>query len=83
MAVGYMPITLMRSPLTSATSPLDFWGRRWNRLIHGLFKRTVFQPMVKHGVPKAAASMSAFVVSGLFHEYVGHHHPLSHRATTH
>ena len=25
MAMGYMPITLMRSPLTAATSPLDFW----------------------------------------------------------
>lgn len=67
--LGFEPITVFRSPLVFSSSPLDFWGRRWNRLIHGLFKRTVFKPLVQASVPKVLASLMAFFVSGLFHEY--------------
>ena len=68
-ALGYTPIEVFRSPLLLATSPSDFWGRRWNLLIHGLFKRTIFKPLRARGVPAELAGVSAFVVSGLFHEY--------------
>lgn len=67
--LGYTPIEVFRNPLLLATSPADFWGRRWNLLIHGLFKRTIFKPLRARGVPAELAGVSAFVVSGLFHEY--------------
>jgi len=68
-ALGFQPAVLFRDPLTRATSPSDFWGRRWNLLIHGLFKRTIYFPITKRGVPPAAAAAFAFLISGAFHEY--------------
>lgn len=67
--LGYAPQPLFFDPLTRASSPADFWGRRWNLLIHGLFKRSVHGPLVRRGAPAAAAAALAFGVSGAFHEY--------------
>ena len=69
LALGYAPQPFFRAPLTSATSPIDFWSRRWNLLIKGLFHRSVFTPMRARGAPPAMGALAAFVVSGLFHEY--------------
>ena len=66
---GFAPRTMWRAPLLTSTSVADFWGRRWNLLIHGLFRRTVFSPLSRRGVPAWAAGALAFAVSGLFHEY--------------
>lgn len=66
---GFTPLECFRHPLLLSTSPADFWGRRWNLLIHGLFKRTIFKPLRARGLPAQAAAASAFLVSGLFHEY--------------
>lgn len=67
--LGFTPQVCFRNPLLLSSSPADFWGRRWNLLIHGLFKRTVFKPLRARSVPAHAAAVSAFLVSGLFHEY--------------
>lgn len=32
------PIEIMREPLTKSRSPRDFWGCRWNLVVHGLLK---------------------------------------------
>ena len=66
---GYAPEIMFRDPLLRSTSLSDFWGRRWNLLIHGLLKRTVFRPLTRRGVPAWGASVVVFAVSGLFHEY--------------
>jgi len=67
---GYSPQQTFRSPLLRSTSISDFWSRRWNLLIHGLFRRTVFAPLTRHGrVPMWAAGLVAFSLSGVFHEY--------------
>ena len=66
---GFAPRTMWRAPLLTSTSVSDFWGRRWNLLIHGLFRRTVFSPLTQRGVPAWAAGALAFAISGLFHEY--------------
>lgn len=58
----------MRQPLLLSGSVRDFWGRRWNLLIHRLMHRIFFVPVKPRFGPRAAA-ISAFVVSGLFHEY--------------
>ena len=49
-AAGFQPQTVFNSPLLRTTSVSDFWGRRWNLLIHGLFRRSVFQPFVAAAV---------------------------------
>ena len=61
--------TMFDQPLLKSTSISEFWSRRWNMLIHGLFKRTVFRPLTRQGFPPWSAGALAFVISGLFHEY--------------
>jgi len=70
LALGFEPTTLNRSPLTASLSPIDFWSRRWNLVIKGLFHRTIFRPLRERGLPTPIASLSAFAVSGLIHEYI-------------
>ena len=58
------------SPLTKSTSPSDFWGRRWNALVHIVLKGGVYIPLRKNGFSKGIAALATFVASGLLHEYV-------------
>ena len=59
----------MVNPVFTASSPSDFWGRKWNLVIHGALKRGVFKPVYKISSRKYVAVIAAFVASGLFHEY--------------
>jgi Membrane bound O-acyl transferase family len=59
---------IMRAPIM-ASSLSDFWGRRWNAAFRDLAHAYVFRPLVGcMGV--AAATMAAFLVSGLVHDLV-------------
>ena len=69
LTLGYKPQVAFRNPLTASTSPTDFWSRRWNLLVRGLFHRTVFTPLRNRSFPAWVSALSAFVVSGAFHEY--------------
>lgn len=69
-AAGFSPQRTFDAPLLRTTSLSDFWSRRWNLLIHGLFRRSVFVPLTRgRGVPAWAAGLVAFMISGAFHEY--------------
>ena len=69
-AAGFCPQRTFAAPLLRTTSLSDFWSRRWNLLIHGLFRRSVFVPLTRgRGVPAWAAGLAAFAISGAFHEY--------------
>jgi hypothetical protein len=57
-------------PMFLSTSPSDFWGRRWNNLIHIGLKQGVYKPMRWNTGNHTLASVTAFVVSGLYHELV-------------
>ena len=60
-------------PLFCATSPADFWGRRWNSLVHRNLMEGVYKPVravVASPYSKPVAVAATFVVSGLLHEYV-------------
>jgi alginate O-acetyltransferase complex protein AlgI len=59
---------IMNRPLRS-TSVSEFWGRRWNAAFNDLAARLVFRPVARH-TGTAAATVIAFVVSGLIHELV-------------
>jgi len=69
VAFGAKSRTVMNNPLMMTTSPSDFWGRRWNLLVHGCLKRGVFKPVLERS-SKAIALWSTFIASGLFHEYI-------------
>jgi len=59
---------LMDAPLRS-TSLTDFWGRRWNGAFNDLALRLVFRPAARR-IGIVAATLTAFLVSGLVHELV-------------
>ena len=58
------------APLQHCTSPSDFWGRRWNNLIHTCLKNGVFKPIRSLGGPTTLAVFATFIASGLFHEWL-------------
>lgn len=67
---GIETMDLNIAPLTTSTSPSDFWGNRWNRVVSSALKRGVFIPMRKQGFSWPVAAMTTFAASGLLHEYL-------------
>lgn len=63
----------MMNPIFEATSASDFWGRRWNLIVHGALKRGVFKPVYKMSSSKGCAVLASFLASGMFHEYLLYH----------
>lgn len=57
-------------PMLLSESVSEFWGRRWNNLIHVGLKQGVYKPVRAATHSKFMASIAAFVVSGICHEYV-------------
>ncbi len=60
----------MNNPLLTATSPSDFWGRKWNSIVHSVLKNGVFKPMYNFTSNRPLAVFSSFIASGLFHEWI-------------
>lgn len=69
---GFDTVPAMRHPLLLSKSIKEFWGRRWNMVIHNLMWRSFFKPLAARGGLKYrhAGAFLAFVMSGLFHEYM-------------
>lgn len=67
---GYETQPVMINPLFGSSSPSDFWGRRWNRLIHDCLKHGVYKPIRSLGGPHLLGVLGAFVASGAFHEWL-------------
>jgi len=63
-------IYITNNPMLLSTSPSDFWGRRWNKLIHMGLKQGIYKPVRWHTGNRTLASVAAFAASGLYHEYV-------------
>lgn len=38
LLTGFSTVTVMHAPMTESTSPSEFWGKRWNRMIHAVLK---------------------------------------------
>ena len=53
-----------------STSPSEFWGKRWNLLVHRGLKNGVYKPVRQQTASREKAVMAAFLVSGIIHEYV-------------
>jgi alginate O-acetyltransferase complex protein AlgI len=59
---------IMDHPLRS-TAVSEFWGRRWNAAFNDLAVRLVFRPVARN-TGTFAATLIAFIASGLIHELV-------------
>lgn len=70
LLTGRETIQFDNHPLTASTSPADFWGRRWNLLIHECLKDGVYKPVLSFGGAQWLATFAAFTASGLFHEWL-------------
>jgi hypothetical protein len=57
---------LWHCPL-AATSLVDFWGRRWNRIFSGMFREILFFPLARR-LGANLAMFAVFLYSGLAHE---------------
>lgn len=57
-------------PMFFSCSISDFWGRRWNRLVHAGLKNGIYKPVRSLTNSRAIATVTTFFVSGLIHEYV-------------
>ncbi|MCL7042542.1 hypothetical protein MKW94_021507 [Papaver nudicaule] len=59
-----------------STSLQDFWGKRWNLMVTGILRPTIYQPVqslcMRFGkrCAKLIALLATFVVSGLMHELI-------------
>jgi len=69
---GVQTYEIVLNPMLKSKSPSDFWGRRWNMLVHNGLKNGVYKPTRKHTSSKLLAVVATFVVSGIIHEYVNY-----------
>ena len=67
---GYQTLPVMLNPLLESRSPLDFWGRRWNLVVHQVLKNGVFKPMRKYCGSTKISVFATFLASGMFHEWL-------------
>lgn len=71
LLAGIKTIDIADNPFFLSKSPSDFWGRRWNCLVHGVLKRGVYKPVRKFTANSAAlAAVATFIASGVLHEYI-------------
>eukprot|EP00985_Skeletonema_marinoi_P017905 scaffold9914_cov142-Skeletonema_marinoi.AAC.2 len=68
---GIKTAKMMDSPVLNSRSIAEFWGRRWNYLVHCVLKRGVYKPIRKYG-SATFASFVVFLASGLIHEFLSY-----------
>jgi hypothetical protein len=66
---GFQTEDVVNNPMFGSTSPSDFWGNRWNKLIHRGLKQGVYKPVRAETGSRNLATMATFLASGLAHEY--------------
>jgi len=67
LVTGYKTHNLMDNPCLTARSYSQFWGSKWNLVIHDVLKGGVYLP-VRRNFPRYVAMLATFVASGVFHE---------------
>ena len=70
LAYGYETNEVVINPMFKSRSPSDFWGRRWNTIVHRGLKNGAYKPVRKFTNSRTMSVLAAFVVSGIIHEYV-------------
>ena len=67
-AKGYYTEPIFLNPILQSRSVREFWGQRWNLVIHRLLKHGVLRPARQY-VSTTMAIGLAFFVSGLLHDF--------------
>jgi len=70
VSTGIMTERVVENPMFASRTPSQFWGRKWNNLVHSLLKSGIYKPVRQMTSSRKAAIFSAFLASGLLHEYV-------------
>jgi len=70
LLAGIRTMDIADNPFFLSKSPSDFWGRRWNCLVHGVLKRGIYKPVRRSTANAAMAAVATFVASGVLHEYI-------------
>jgi len=70
LMLGIQTKGAMKNPIFTSTSIAEFWGERWNLIVHGTLKRGVFKPIYRFSSSKIFGVLATFLASGLFHEYI-------------
>lgn len=70
LLTGYESEAVMDNPLLESQSPSDFWGRRWNLLVHTVLKNGVYKPVRSIPSSRTTAILTTFISSGIFHEWI-------------
>ena len=70
LLAGIKTMDIADNPFFLSSSPSDFWGRRWNCLVHGVLKRGIYKPVRSMSENAALAAVATFVASGVLHEYI-------------
>ena len=65
---GFYTKPVFDNPMLGSSSPPEFWGRRWNLVIHRTLKQGIYLP-AKQFFPTYVAASLAFLFSGLLHDY--------------
>jgi len=68
--LGLQQIPMMLNPIFDSLSVSDFWGKKWNMVVHGMLKRGVYKPIRSAHGSALTATVAAFVASGIFHEWL-------------
>lgn len=63
---------IVLNPMFKSKSPSEFWGRRWNTLVHKGLKNGVYKPTRAYTSSRMLAVVAAFAVSGIIHEFVNY-----------
>eukprot|EP00594_Rhizosolenia_setigera_P017024 CAMPEP_0178955942 /NCGR_PEP_ID=MMETSP0789-20121207/9912_1 /TAXON_ID=3005 /ORGANISM="Rhizosolenia setigera, Strain CCMP 1694" /LENGTH=415 /DNA_ID=CAMNT_0020637683 /DNA_START=352 /DNA_END=1599 /DNA_ORIENTATION=+ len=63
-------IDVTQNPMFESSSPSDFWGNRWNKLVHQTLKGGVYKPIRSMTNSATVATLSTFFLSGLLHDYL-------------
>jgi hypothetical protein len=69
LLTGFDSYPIMDNPCLTARTPSEFWGRKWNLVIHEVLKTGVYLPVRRH-FSKYVAMLASFITSALFHEWI-------------
>jgi len=70
---GLATLPIFFNPLFTSTCPSEFWGKKWNLVIHRTLKHGAYLPVRQFfsdcGNGKFLAILATFLASGLLHDY--------------
>mmetsp|Transcript_30361 Transcript_30361/g.66745 ORF Transcript_30361/g.66745 Transcript_30361/m.66745 type:complete len:430 (-) Transcript_30361:180-1469(-) len=69
-STGIMTRKVVHNPMFASKTPGEFWGRRWNNLVHSVLKTGIYKPTRRIIASPNVAVVATFLASGLIHEYV-------------